>query len=294
MRGLKWLAILAALVLASVFPGAASARDAHPALWKASGRAGTVYLFGTIHALPSDLNWHTPALDRAEHEASALYLEVGNINDQAAALAAVKAYGMAPKLPPALDRVPASKRDALAALLAKYHLQADKLQPLKSWMIALTIDTLSLSDANIDPANGVDMGLSAEFMEAHKPVGGLESFREQFGFFNQLKPAAEEHFLEESISEAPTAGGTLNKIIAAWSAGDVAALAADTDKDELADPEVRRIIYHDRNARWTRWIRDRMSHPGVTLLAVGAGHLAGNDSVVAMLRRQGVRVRRVQ
>ena len=30
------------------------------------------------------------------------------------------------------------------------------------------------------------------------------------------------------------------------------------------------------------------------MVAVGAGHLAGRDSVIAMLQKQGYRVRRVQ
>jgi uncharacterized protein YbaP (TraB family) len=37
-----------------------------------------------------------------------------------------------------------------------------------------------------------------------------------------------------------------------------------------------------------------MSQPGTIMIAVGAGHLAGKDSVIAMLQRDGYRVRRVE
>jgi uncharacterized protein YbaP (TraB family) len=37
-----------------------------------------------------------------------------------------------------------------------------------------------------------------------------------------------------------------------------------------------------------------MTQPGAVMIAVGAGHLAGKDSVIAMLQRHGYRVRRVQ
>ena len=37
-----------------------------------------------------------------------------------------------------------------------------------------------------------------------------------------------------------------------------------------------------------------MATPGSVFVAVGAGHLAGADSVVAMLQKDGYRVRRVQ
>jgi uncharacterized protein YbaP (TraB family) len=37
-----------------------------------------------------------------------------------------------------------------------------------------------------------------------------------------------------------------------------------------------------------------MTQPGAILIAVGAGHLAGPDSVIALLQHDGYRVRRVQ
>jgi uncharacterized protein YbaP (TraB family) len=37
-----------------------------------------------------------------------------------------------------------------------------------------------------------------------------------------------------------------------------------------------------------------MTKPGVVFLAVGAGHLAGGDSVQSLLQREGYRVRRIQ
>jgi uncharacterized protein YbaP (TraB family) len=37
-----------------------------------------------------------------------------------------------------------------------------------------------------------------------------------------------------------------------------------------------------------------MSQPGAIMIAVGAGHLAGKDSVIDMLRKSGYQVRRLQ
>jgi uncharacterized protein YbaP (TraB family) len=37
-----------------------------------------------------------------------------------------------------------------------------------------------------------------------------------------------------------------------------------------------------------------MAQPGTIMVAVGAGHLAGPDSVVALLQRDGFSVQRVQ
>ena len=53
------------------------------------------------------------------------------------------------------------------------------------------------------------------------------------------------------------------------------------------------MLFTDRNATWATWIRGRLARPGTVFIAVGAGHLAGRDSVIADLRAQGIQATRV-
>ena len=48
-----------------------------------------------------------------------------------------------------------------------------------------------------------------------------------------------------------------------------------------------------RNANWAKWISAQMKKPGVTFIAVGAGHLAGPTSVQALLPAYGLTATRV-
>jgi uncharacterized protein YbaP (TraB family) len=48
-----------------------------------------------------------------------------------------------------------------------------------------------------------------------------------------------------------------------------------------------------RNANWAQWISARMAKPGMTFMAVGAGHLAGPTSVQNLLRAYGLSATRV-
>ncbi len=57
---------------------------------------------------------------------------------------------------------------------------------------------------------------------------------------------------------------------------------------ELYDPLLTR-----RNRNWVGWLENRLQRPGTVLFAVGAGHLAGAESVQAMLAARGVTARRV-
>ena len=83
-------------------------------------------------------------------------------------------------------------------------------------------------------------------------------------------------------------------MLKAWSKGDVKDIARTFDRDLAGSPDLANALIHQRNANWSKWIEQRLTQPGKIIIAVGAGHLAGNDSVIAKLQRDGYRVRRVQ
>ena len=57
---------------------------------------------------------------------------------------------------------------------------------------------------------------------------------------------------------------------------------------ERASPDTYRMMFTERNARWADWIAARMQTPGTVFVAVGAGHLAGQDSVLVRLAERGI------
>ena len=83
-------------------------------------------------------------------------------------------------------------------------------------------------------------------------------------------------------------------MLGAWSRGDVVAIGKSFNKDLSESPELKEALIKRRNQNWSRWIERRMGQPGSLMIAVGAGHLAGPDSVIELLQRDGYKVRRVQ
>jgi len=49
-----------------------------------------------------------------------------------------------------------------------------------------------------------------------------------------------------------------------------------------------------RNKNWIPGIKALLDEPGNKLVAVGAGHLAGPDSVIGMLKDEGIKVKVVK
>lgn len=85
------------------------------------------------------------------------------------------------------------------------------------------------------------------------------------------------------------------RLLNAWRTGDLEVIG----KHILASlrdtsPSAFSVLITKRNAKWSDHIDNLMAGAGDYFIAVGAGHLVGEDSVVDMLRAKGHEVKRVQ
>jgi uncharacterized protein YbaP (TraB family) len=274
--------------------GLDEAPHGHPAMWKLADADTTIYLFGTFHLLPEGRSWRTPLFDRALESSQELVLEIGNIDDQQSVAQAMVKLGMAADLPPILDRVPAEKKDALKAMIAESGIPAGAFDRMKTWAAALLLTGVTFKQLGLDPGKGVERTIQGPARQAGKKIEGLETAEEQFGFFAGLSEEAQRRFLVAVLESPEEARRQFTEMLNAWMNGDVKGIAATFDDETQLSPELRRILMADRNARWAEWLKARMAKPGTVFVAVGAGHLAGPDSVEAMLERQGLKAVRVQ
>lgn len=278
------------LALALAGCGHAPETPAHPALWRVADGDTTIWLFGSIHALPPRVAWRTPAVAGAIAAADTLILEVPPADD-GAARAQFLALAEQPGLPPLLDRVAAGDRATLARGMAVAGQSPETLDGLKTWAAALTISAGAGHIAEADAANGVEAVLTRAF--AGKAIGALESREGQLRLFDRLPAESQRTLLIAAARDAVSAAKGDAALLNAWKAGDAAGLASDV-APLRRDPAMGAALVTDRNARWASAIVRRLARPGRVFVAVGAGHLVGPGSVVAMLRARGVKVERVE
>jgi uncharacterized protein YbaP (TraB family) len=142
--------------------------------------------------------------------------------------------------------------------------------------------------------DGVESILRENFTGAGKPIGELETNADQLGFFDKLPEAAQRALLEGSIEASDDTTKEFQGMLKAWSKGDVEAIARNFDQELSGSPDLKEALLRHRNVNWSKWIEQRMAQPGTIIVAVGAGHLAGPDSVISFLKKDGYHVRRVQ
>lgn len=271
-----------------------AAAAAKPALWKLADADTTIYLFGTIHVLPADYQWRTAAFDAAAAKADTLVLEVADLGDSAKTAEIFTRLAISPNLPPVLDRVPADKRAGLKTLIDKIGFPPSALARFESWAVAITLAGAVLKDLELSPDNGVERKLTEQFAAADKPIIGLETTELQLGIFDKLPQNAQDMFLAGLAEEAADPKAEFDAMLGAWIKGDDTAIASTFDDELRRSPELTDALIRTRNANWTAWLAKRLDTPGTVLVAVGAGHLAGVDSVQAMLAKKGLKVTRVQ
>lgn len=271
-----------------------AAQGPRPALWKLADEDTTIYLFGTIHLLPEGLDWRTPALDRALAASDELYLETDLGSDLMASAQIMMRLGVTPGLPPIVERVPAEKREEFRKLIGSLGLPEKALDRMETWAAALTLLAMNFRQMGLQAEAGVERGLAASYASAKKPVKGLETVEQQFGYFDQLPEEAQRALLVGMIDTPGTAKAEFEAMLNAWKSGDTDAIARTFDSEKSLSPELREVLMKRRNAAWAEWLAKRLDRPGTVMVAVGAGHLAGNDSVQRMLQARGLTTIRVQ
>jgi uncharacterized protein len=288
--------IVALLALASAPAAEARApQSARPALWAVSDADTTIYLFGTIHVLPENYQWRTARFNHAVASSQQLMLEtIVDQNNPQKIMSAFAGIAFAKGLPPLGARVSADKRAALAAAIQRCGLPTQYLDQMKTWAAAFLLLNCQFKDLGLKGTEGVENVLRDNFTGSGKPVGELETNIEQLGFFDKLAEQDQLALLEGSLETTEEAQKEFEPMLRAWAKGDVEAISRTFDQELIGSPDLKDALIKRRNANWSKWIEQRMAEPGAVMIAVGAGHLAGPDSVISLLKKDGYRVERLQ
>ncbi len=271
-----------------------SAPDGSPALWVLRDADSTIYLFGTVHILRPETAWHSDVVDKAFASADRVVFEITNPDDQAAALPLIQRYGIDMETPLS-SRLTAEEQAKLNTAAVDMGMTGAMLEPMRPWLAGLTLSMAPLAKAGYDPQSGVELVLRARALEAGKPVDGLETMEEQIQMLAGMSEEGQMAFLRSVLEDYEKATVELDRLVAAWAAGDVESLEAIgvTPMREESEPFYQTLLVR-RNADWAGQIDTMMDGEGVIFIAVGSAHLAGDDSVQVLLEQRGYTVERVQ
>ena len=284
-------AFLAAAAAAATLSAQAPAPTKH-FLWAVSTPgAPPSYLLGSLHVLTPDYYPLAPRIDQAFTSSKVLIQEadLDEVNNPAVVMGLIGKAMLSDGR--TLDQL------IPQALYAKVMERADTLglpraavQRMKPWLVALSLTQPALQAAGFKAEHGVDM----HFFERAKKAGmtrrALETVAFQFDRLDRLTPAQQESLLQSTIDEIDTQITNVKTIADAWARGEAATVEKLLLTSMTSSPDLYQSLLVERNASWVPSVEACFKEQASCFIVVGAAHLVGPDSLVAMLQKKGYKV----
>ena len=306
-RPIRTLLASAAALAASAF-GTAHAQTSEQGLpmWVIKDADSTIYLTGTIHALPPEVQWDSQKLRDAVKHAGELWLEIPMGSDvmkfaaEAAPIMMRHAMATTP-----LDKMLAPEETAsLKARIAELGLPAETftvINMMKPWYASMLIGVSPLINGGYDPTQGIDVKIAKLAEDDGDPIKGFETVEEQTKILGSgsidEQLTALRHLLSIPKAGLDATKGAMDELALTWARGDISgatkmfANLSETDEAMFGGAKMDSLLLN-RNENWAGQIETMLKGAGTHLIAVGGAHLVGPDSVQERLKLRGIATER--
>ncbi len=262
-----------------------------PAMWRLADDDTTIYLFGTVHLLRPQLQWRSEAIDRAIEEADTIVLETDTMSPEAQRAIAQDFIqrGMFSDGRTLKSVLTDQEEAVISAAFESVGASLPRMNRFEPWMASVNLGVLKMMNDGHDPNAGVERVIAKEAKTAGKSVAYLETLSQQIDAFDLLPENEQINMLYGTALLLDGSPQLFDILVDEWADGDVegiAKLAANPNGFGSTEAVYQSFLVN-RNASWVPQIEAMLEEPGSFFIAVGAGHLAGSDSVITMLRDRG-------
>jgi uncharacterized protein YbaP (TraB family) len=269
---------------------AESAGGLHPAMWKIVNGKSTVYLLGSVHALPVDFSWHTPTIDQAISAADSFAFEANLDFSTAEFHYFIDNYGYLPRGQTLHGLLSPAALKQYVTLIQNMRIDPNKVDYLRPGVAVLLLERAFITTRSSVPLGpGVDAELVYYAKSHTKELRYLESLQSQFDLLTKLGGGTDVAVLEKKLTSHDKGDGEFRELLAAWARGDLTKLASLDD----TDPKERVLLLDSRNQKWIRKIEAMLDDPRTYFVTVGAMHLTGPTSVISLLCAKHWNVQRI-
>lgn len=263
-------------------------------LWEISGQglAAPSYLFGTIHMINKKdfiLGEQTvAAFDKAELVTFEINLE--EMTNMAVIMPLMmKAFMKGDTtLQDLLDEEDYQTVSAHFEKIGLPMMFIDRIKPM--FLSALGSEDALQLQGNSSEVVSYEMEFMNMARKQGKAMSGLETAEYQMSMFDSIPYRVQAEMLIETIEAGDASDDQFQQLVELYKAQNLYGLQQMLASEEAGVAEYEDLLLNQRNRNWIP-IMEEMMADRVTFFAVGAGHLAGEQGVIALLRRQGYTVR---
>lgn len=278
-------------------------------LWKVSDENSSVWLLGSIHFADSSFYPLDPVIENAFASAEELAVEIDVSNDSVSSEVAKESVdqGLLPSGKRLQDILPLGLWNSLDSICTDWKIPCENFQMFKPWLVAMSLSTIAIQRAGINPSLGVDVVLLDRAATDGKAIVGLETAEEQIGSIADTSDSdsAGIYYLKTTLREISELDSLVGQIVRAWKSGDDALLRkalgeADEEEEKFASESEKEIknkmeekVYLNRNEKMAKSIAEFLEEDRNVFVVVGVAHLAlEKENVIDKLKRRGLKIER--
>lgn len=268
-----------------------------PAMWRLADSDSEIFLFGTFHVLPPNVEWTSTSYNDAmvSSENTIVEADISSPEAIAAIQSAVAQHGLNPPGVTLTSVLGAERAAELETFATELGVPFAALEPMRPWLALISLTQVIFQQSGFDPSQGVETAVLAQATAEGDQVSYLETATSQIEVLASLDGEDMLANFDTTFEQFEEFDDITQRLLDAWRTGDVEGLENDILKPlREISPGAYDKLFTKRNITWTGQIEELLAGEGDYFIAVGAGHLVGEDSVVDMLRKNGVTVDRVQ
>lgn len=267
-------------------------------LWEVTGQDLTAssFVYGTIHMIDKSDFFLTESTKEALSKTDKITFEINmeDMNNFAALMPVMMKMFMADGKT-LKDLYTAEEYELVKAHFEKLGLPLTFLGRIKPMFLSMMAseDAMNMqSETQSGEIVSYEMELMKLAQDQEKAIAGLETAEFQMGLFDSIPYDAQAQMLMATIQAGDTESedNQLEQMVEMYKNQDIQGMQRMVKGDEGGISEYEELLLLKRNRNWIPVMEEMMAE-NPTFFAVGAGHLGGNEGVIALLRKAGYTVR---
>jgi uncharacterized protein YbaP (TraB family) len=294
---------VSALGVALFLSATAAQAATEPAMWRIKNGETTVYLFGSVHALPYGVTWRTPVIDKAITSSDVFVFEAAlsqRLLDKASRFE--RQAGTLPRGKTISKMLSPEGLKDFKKLLSKSDAEPGVVNVMKPWRALQMLENArylrdprdASSDEEWSIFNGVDLKLQQEADKNKTEKRYFETAEQGLAQLAAAQPDDDMKSFEHALHKMVTEKFDGKALLSSWEHGNVAAIAKDNAEEEAHTPVSKHAILDQRNQNWLPELNKMLAEKKTFFITVGAAHLAGKGSLMELVCGEGWKVERIQ
>lgn len=252
-----------------------------------NGLKNTVYVFGTIHAIPQADFFIDDIVFEKLAESKKVYFEIDM--DSPTMMAEVQANMMMKEN--SIDKLISEEKyiNLRKLMLDSLGIPLDMLKQVKPMLMS----SFFLSKIVGENPVAYENFLMAKANELNIEVLGIETVAEQMGYVDSIPEPEQVKILMESANDLATARIEFRKLIEVYKSKNINEINKYIVESSEEYQQFGNFLLVARNKSWISRIVN-IANTNSAFIAVGAGHLGGEQGVVKLLQNEGYLVEEVK